>query len=373
LKILFIIDNLKGGGAEKAVKIIVEGLTEQSYKPVLVLLENKLDYIISKDVELYSLSENMTKLNFLFLIFKFLKLVKKIKPDIIYATNTKAQILSLLSKPLYNAHRITNIQVDLTKQYENRKFIFHFFNQLLKLTDSYSFISYGIYENLKNKIPHRKNIFIPNPIDFKEIDKLKEEAIEKELQDIFKKKTIINIGRLTQQKGQWNLLKAFSMLDQDIHLVILGTGEKETELKELSKKLGIEKRVFFLGFQANPFKFLYRSDIFVLSSLWEGFGNVIVEAMRCGLPVISTDCPSGPREILAPTSEINAKVQNGIELAEYGILTSLNNDENLYKAIELLLRDNELLDDYKNKAKIRENDFGKGMIVNMFLDSIKEL
>ena len=350
-KILFLIDNLKGGGAEKAIKIIVEGLQEKGYKAILVLLENKIDYKLNKNVEIYSLSEKINKFNFLFLLYQFNKLLKQIKPDIVYATNSKSQIISLLTTPFYKVKKIVNLQVDLSKQYENRKYILFVLIQLFKLCDGYSFISKGIYENVKNYLPKKETFFIPNPIDFNEIDKLKIEKIEDKYLSIFQKKVYINIGRLTKQKGQWILIEAFAKLNEDAHLVILGTGEMENELKILAENLGIENRVFFLGFHKNPFKFLYNSDVFVLSSLWEGFGNVIVEAMRCELPVISTNCPSGPSEIL----------DNG----KYGVLIPVNNVLSLIEAMK-----NIDITQFKQLSIQRANNYQKYKIVDMLIEKL---
>ena len=368
-RILFLIDNFKGGGAEKAIKIIVEGLQEKKYEPVVIVLENQFDYILNKDIKMYSLTESITKYNFIFLGFKLLRLLKQLNPDIIYATNTKAQILSLLTKKFFKATRIINIQVDLTKQYEGRDYIFNFFNKLLQNTDKFSFISQGIYENLKDKIPKKENIFIPNAIDFEEIDSLKKENIKDEYKNIFKKKTFITIGRLTEQKGQWVLLEAFSKIKEDVNLVILGAGEKEKELKNLVQELDIENKVFFLGFQKNPFKFLYNADIFVLSSLWEGFGNVIVEAMRCDLPIISTDCPSGPREIISPETKVSRYLKDEIERAKFGILAPVDDSLYLSKAMIELLND-DLIQKYKALSILRAKDYSKDIVVNNFIKEI---
>jgi len=128
-KIVFIIDNLKGGGAEKAIKIIVEELQNRDLKPIVILLENQRDYGLNNSVEVYSLVTKITKYNFFFLIFKLLKLLKTIDPVIVYATNTKAQILSLLTKPFLTLKRVINIQVDLTKQFIFISYIFDIFSK----------------------------------------------------------------------------------------------------------------------------------------------------------------------------------------------------------------------------------------------------
>jgi glycosyltransferase involved in cell wall biosynthesis len=107
-------------------------------------------------------------------------------------------------------------------------------------------------------------------------------------------------GRLTRQKDFATLLRAFALVlkRRPVRLLLLGDGPERKRLESLAAELGISAVVDFYGFVANPFPFIARSDLFVLSSAWEGFGNVLVEAMALGVPVVSTDCPSGPREIL---------------------------------------------------------------------------
>lgn len=367
-KIVFLIDNLKGGGAEKAIKIIIEGLTQQDVKPILILLENQQDYHLNEDVEVHSLSKKTNKYNFIFLLWKLSKLLNTINPDIVFATNTMSQVLVLFSKPFNRAKRIINFQADLSKHYENRKYSFFFFSKVLLLSDGYCFISKGIYNNLQGKIPDKEIFFVPNPIDFNEIDTLQDEPIEEQYAHIFNKKVIINIGRLTAQKGQWILLEAFSKIQDDYNMIILGVGEKEQELKKLAEKLNIADRVFFIGFQRNPFKFLKNSHIFVLSSLFEGFGNVIVEAMRCGLPIISTDCPSGPGEILSLT--YSSKNNNHLQKTDFGILVQTNHAENLSKAMHLLLKDELLLQHYRQQSLIRSETYKEDKIITQFINQL---
>ncbi len=114
-------------------------------------------------------------------------------------------------------------------------------------------------------------------------------------------KVVITAGRMTEQKDFSTLLKAIALARKsiDCKLLVLGAkGKQFNRLMEQSKELGIESHVDFLGFKENPYCYFSRSDVFVLSSRWEGFGNVLVEALALGVPVVSTDCPVGPREIL---------------------------------------------------------------------------
>jgi len=112
---------------------------------------------------------------------------------------------------------------------------------------------------------------------------------------------VLAVGRLHKQKGYRHLLMAFARIvkQRSAHLVILGEGDERNELQKLADTLGIASRVHFLGYRSNALAYMRQAAVFVLSSHAEGFGNVIVEALACGTPVISTDCPHGPREILA--------------------------------------------------------------------------
>lgn len=137
---------------------------------------------------------------------------------------------------------------------------------------------------------------------------------------------ILTVGRLSPEKDHVTLIKAFAMLPKDLNakLVILGEGLLRAELSALVAQLGLKERVSLPGFASDPYPWFRSADLFVLSSLWEGFGNVIVEALECGVPVVSTNCPSGPAEILEDGRYGKlVRVQDPVALAR-AIVQSLN-------------------------------------------------
>ncbi len=197
------------------------------------------------------------------------------------------------------------------------------------------------YEFLvKKKIFNKEKIFVLSDpiIDMKEFS-LKKREVNNFVSPI-KQKYLISIGRLTKQKNFELLINFFykvSFKYSKFELVIIGEGEDELKLKNLSKKLNIEKKVHFLGYQKNIFKYLKNAECFILTSLWEDPGFVIVEAALSNIPIISSNCPNGPEEIIKKN----------------GYLFQNNNLENLLKKFDEFLNTNK--DSiYKNKLMLKK-------------------
>ncbi len=151
-----------------------------------------------------------------------------------------------------------------------------------------------------------------------------------------KQKYLVSIGRLTKQKNFELLIKFFNKLSDKylkFELVIIGEGEDELKLKNLSRKLNIRKKVHFLGYQKNVFKYLINAECFILTSLWEDPGFVIVEAALSNIPIISSNCPNGPEEIIEKN----------------GYLFQNNNLESLLKKFDEFINTNQ---DSINKNKL---------------------
>jgi len=179
----------------------------------------------------------------------------------------------------------------------------------------------------------------------------------------------VTIGRLDEGKNHQLLIKA--MREVDGNLYIIGDGVLRRYLEQLIYTLNLTDRVFLVGKQKNPYKYLAKADIFLFSSNREGFPNVLVEALACEIPIISTDCKSGPREILAPDSDITFSLRNSIEIAKYGILTPINSLCKMVEAIEILKKNRKLMFEYKQKSLKRAREFHKDKIIDDFINMIE--
>lgn len=173
---------------------------------------------------------------------------------------------------------------------------------LYRWADRLTAISYGVAEDAGRHLGPRTSVHgvIPNPLDLSTIDRLRAEVPPAAMLE-HEGPWLLAAGRLTAQKDYPTLLEAFRLARIERHelrLAILGEGPDRGKLESLVAQLGLAGHVRFLGFQRNPFAAMARARVFVLSSRYEGFGNVVAEALACGTEVVSTDCPYGPREIL---------------------------------------------------------------------------
>lgn len=211
---------------------------------------------------------------------------------------------------------------------------------------------------------------IYNIVDFAKIQCLCEEVPEERFVAFTRNcRTVIASGRFVDAKGFNHLIKAFKLViakNPDARLVIMGDGERHQDIINLIDKLGLSKVVLLMGFQPNPFVYIRHADIFVLSSVYEGFPNVLVKAMACDTAVIATDCPSGPSEIL------NGHAQDCMVIAPYGILVPsfqttsedwnanklLNNHRIMAEAINYLLEHDKEKIRMVKAANNRVKDFG---------------
>lgn len=375
--VAFIIHALSNGGAERIMSYLTQNYSAAENKYLIVYHRCEVEYdfsgeIISLDIE--PSDKIIGKLlNYVKRIYRLRKIKSELNIDKSISMLDSPNIVNILSRRKDKV--IISFRNHKSKEYTGlKKNIYIKLSRFLyNKADKIVAISEGVAEDLIKNIKLDKNKIqvIYNPIDTRKINSIMSEEVE-EFNEFKDKKIIINSGRLTNQKGQWHLLKAFKKVcerNENVVLAILGQGELQIRLEQLAEDLGIASKVIFLGYQKNPFKYIAKSNIFVLSSLFEGFGNVIVEAMACSTPVISTDCESGPREIL---SELKGEYFELIEThyAEYGVLVpnfesegfnnniTIDNEENiLADTISYLLNNEDKANEYRIRGLKRLEEF----------------
>lgn len=380
-KIGLLITKLNGGGAERTAANLSSLFDEYGEEVYLITFDGSnitypykgklidLSLGINKNV-FDAIKKNIKR------IIKVKKIKKKYNLDVCISFLDTPNLVNVLSGG--KCKKIVSIRnyLSLEKPSFIRK-------QLIRFSSIRAYktvcISKNVEYDMRNffKIKEKKLCTIYNPVDIKSLLTIEEDyTFDKEFSDYF---NIVTMGRLTYQKGQWNLIYAIKDIVVQypkVRLYILGDGELKNELEELVKKLELEEHVFFLGFISNAHKFLRQCDLFVLTSLFEGLGNVLLEAMALGLPVISTDCKSGPREIIAPNSNIKSVCEN-IDVERFGILVKqfskekniVDNDSLVYikQAIEMFYLDKKLREKYTTKSKMRANDFSKEKVYNEWM------
>jgi glycosyltransferase involved in cell wall biosynthesis len=184
--------------------------------------------------------------------------------------------------------------------------------------------SFGVADDLSEatNIPREMIHVVRNPVDIEMIQKQAQEPINHPWLHDPNLFVFLNVARLTKQKGQDNMIRAFSLVQNPrARLLIIGTGQRKRILEDVINEYRLKDRVQLLGFANNPHAYMATADAFILTSEWEGLPQVLTEAMACGAPVILSDCPAGPREIMAPETDYQVHLTNQIELTCYGILT----------------------------------------------------
>lgn len=226
---------------------------------------------------------------------------------------------------------------------------------------------------------------IYNPYDISEIQQFMKCDTDVDFSKYKDQFIFVTVGRQMHQKGYWHLLKAFhQVLEYDHNCVLLMVGDIDPKVEKLMNDLGLQNHVVLVGKKDNPFSILAKADTYILSSLFEGFPNAMVEAMACGIPVIAADCKSGPREILAPKTGIT-QVCADIECAEYGILTKpfeakenwdISNitdaEQSMARAMKMLMENVDLRQHYAKQALIRANDFSYEKCKESFVKLIED-
>lgn len=372
--VTFIIQNLEGGGAERILINKLKYLNRKIFNIRLFVIDKRGIYFneIPKDVKVsyYNdeeksssksniLQKIISKVSYEFEIFKITKKAIDFSrgSDLVvgYLEFQSSYVAAMVGRKL-GIPTVTWIHIALEKHFpKGIRYFKHYLwsnwtykvvNKVFVVSEEAKFSAISKFPQLRDKIKVQYN---PNNIE--EILNLSKQSISdfNNSSDYIK---ILGIGRLTPQKGFDILIKAQKILkDKGVRskLVILGEGPDCRKLEELIKELNLQNDVELLGFKSNPYPYLKNADFFVLSSRYEGLPTVLIEALALGKPVISTDCPSGPKEI----------IEHGVS----GILVPVEDPMSIAKAINTLINNVDLTKKLIEQAKIRSKDFSHKLIM----------
>ena len=303
-EITILINNLSSGGAEKVCVVLCNELVKRGYSVSLWLVKYEntaLAKQLDEKVQISSLNREHVS----HCIIPLVKLFVKNRPKFILIFNTELTLLAIMlkfflyNKPKIIMRNINTLSMQLNSPNYWRKYIvFPFVKNFIDRSNIIVAQSEGMKKDLMDhyNILEKKIRTIPNPAV----------VLENQFSNrvtINKKNELVFIGRLVEQKGLHLLLEAIGIAIksvEDMHLTIVGDGPQLESLQKLASDLNITKFVSFVGFQANVKSYIMEAKATVLTSYYEGFPNVLVESIALGTPVISFDCPSGPKDIIEP-------------------------------------------------------------------------
>ena len=367
-RILFVTPSLGGGGAERQLLHIANGAATAGHETAVFSFRPGGSYATQLDsrvTQFYPERTVASSLKGTILGLKWLKrCIQNYNPTLIVTFLNHMSIAAWwLTKTKPTCKRIIGIQNNYEEEVRNAfgPMSSRVFTGLMKracrAAHGIVYISEGVKQGFEKNVsigdvPSR---VIYNITGFSKSNELNAPA---ELPVL---PTIIACGRLHPQKDYPTLLDGFNLLRKRLpcKLQILGTGSQLQTLKELTRELQIEDDVEFLGFRDNPDHYIANSQLFVLASRYEGFGNVIVEAMSLGVPVVSTDCPYGPGEIIK--DRLN------------GLLVPVGDAERLSDCMEQVLKNPDLANKLRSNGLVRAQDFCKGRIVPEYIQFFQQI
>lgn len=374
--VMFFIETLGGGGAEKVLLDIVKNIDKEKFKISVLTISNSGVY--TEEIKKYCNFKSWVDINYLNkgVIYSFFY---KIKYKLIYILPAKissfllfysvcadigvgfiegfaTKLVSVDNKRFKK--KICWVHVDPIERnyaddyFKNNQEQLHCYNSFDKIICVSNSVKNSFLE--KHNIDYKNRVLVQyNPIDVKNIKKLSNLPSQVVLRSEF---NMISIGRLVNQKGFDRLIKAISSI-KDLHsnfkLYILGEGIEKNNLIKLIKQYDLENYVELIGFQVNPYNILKQAQLLVCSSRAEGFGLVIEEALILGVPVLSTNC-SGPNEVL--------------QYGKYGMIVD-NSDDKLCLGLKEIICNKKLYQDYKNKLVKYESRFD----INKIIKEIEEI
>lgn len=371
--ISILINSLEGGGAERVVTHLIKYLSSKNLNVILVLISDNILFDIPKGVKVLYLKKAVANeiviLKFLqipWLAYKYSTLLKKNQISVSISFLARSNYINIISGVFAgNSRKIISERSFPSQQYGDASIQSKVNNFLIKKLYPKAHLiisnSLGNAKDLEENYKiDRNNIHtIYNPIDLTAIDKVK--SLKGFMNPDFI--NFITVGRFDTSKNHSFLIDVIEKLDRkDVRLYIFGEGKLRPVLQDKIEKLDLSNQIFLMGFAQSPFQYMKVSDAFLFGSKSEGFPNVLLEALASSLPIISTNCKSGPNEIL-----FNKIIEiDSFKVAELGILVPLNNLSEYVKAVRFFLDNRSLFFDFEIKVQKKLSNYTFDKVLNEY-------
>jgi glycosyltransferase involved in cell wall biosynthesis len=353
---------IEGGGVEKNIILIGNYLSKRLKKVSIITFDKNFISFFNKNIKFISWSilkeKRVSKyIKYFFCLILLIKEILKNKKKIV-VLSFQANIYAIIICKIFNVSIITRSNSSPSGWSKNylKKIIF---KKILSFADNIIVNSKDFKKELDTKF-HTNSKLIYNPLNVKEIKQKSKNKINFDFFNESNSLKIINIARFTEQKDHITLLKSFNLVNKKIKskLLIIGYGSNHNKIKNYIKKNNLGNNVKILNFQKNPYKYLRLADIFILTSKFEGLPNVLLEALTLKKYIISTDCPTGPKEIL--------------NKGEYGTLVKIGDYKKIFKHIIFYKKNKNYLikKSMKGYKSLKRFDFDKNC--NAYYNVVKQ-
>ena len=380
MRIGILINSLSAGGAERVVTYLLNYCIDNNIEVHLFLMNTTKKYNLPDGLNMHFIEKArndesgiLKALKIPYLAFKYARLVKRLGITHSLSFLTRSNFVNIMSRKFttYKYKIITNERAFPSQQYSygglDSTFNKFLISKLYKKSDLLLGNSNGNVNDLKENfdMPADKTQVVHNPIDLDKIENISA------LGSFFDNSNfnLITIGRLDTGKNHLMLIKALHKISNPgVKLYIFGEGYMREKIEALIAELKMENRVILMGYESNPFKYLKAADLFIFGSNHEGFPNVLLEAMACDLPILTTNCQSGPNEIMELETPLDDRM-----ITDYGIRVPVKNEELMAKGINYFLNDSAYLNECKKNVKRRVRDFEKNKILQQYFNSVKSV
>lgn len=324
-RVLFVCDTLSGGGAERFVSTALVHLDRSRLRPGLCLFRSEVSYPLPDDVPVRVL-EKTRPWHIPIAIGKLARMIDAERPDVVFSAFSHPSFVTGNALALCRHRPRWVARVSNNPDFHETGTLRAWMRQLYARADRVVCNASDLREAFARAYPGcaDKAVFLPNAIDFDALERLADLLPE---EDACKGPTLVAVGRLHAQKRVDRMIALLAALRErrGVRLVVCGEGPLRAALEAQVRDLGLGGRVRLLGFTDNPYAWIARADLFLLTSDWEGLPNALLEAQGLGVPAVATDCDYGPREIIAQ--------------GETGVLVPVEDPSALEAAVGALLDD----------------------------------